>query len=161
ATRRDGDVVLRAPAFEEHTMLVDFNGTELRPADANYARPADPDPVGEIYDAITLGLRDYTRKNGFTRTILGLSGGIDSALVATLAFDAIGAANVTAVSMPSAYSSQHSRDDAAALAEATGLDYRIQPIGSLFGAVQAELDLGGVAEENLQARLRGLILMAI
>jgi len=160
ATDRDGAVVVRAPAFREHVLLVDFDG-EVRAAEPGYTEPPEPDPVGDIYEAVTLGLRDYARKNGFQRAILGLSGGIDSAVVAVIACDAIGAENVTAISMPSAYSSQHSRDDAAALADATGLDYRVQPIRSLVDAVQAELALRGVAEENLQARLRGLVLMAI
>jgi len=160
-TGRDGAVVLRCPAFREDVLFVDFDGSTPRAADPAYVEPPQSDPVGEIYEAITLGLRDYVRKNGFDKVILGLSGGIDSALVATMACDAIGAANVIAVSMPSAYSTQHSRDDAAALAKATGLDYRVQPINTLVDAVQQELALSGVAEENLQARLRGLILMAI
>jgi NAD+ synthase (glutamine-hydrolysing) len=93
--------------------------------------------------------------------VLGLSGGIDSALVAAVACDALGPTNVVAVSMPSAYSSEHSRDDAADLAERTGLDYRVQPIKDMVQAFLANLDLDGVAEENLQARCRGVILMGL
>src|SRR5690625_7975445 len=108
-----------------------------------------------MYAAVTVGLADYVRKNGFRKVVLGLSGGIDSALVAAIAADAIGPENVIAVSMPSAYSSQHSRDDAAAQAQALGLDYRVQPSGPMFDAFQGELGLSGVPEENVQARVRG------
>ncbi len=119
------------------------------------------DPVGEVYAALTLGLGDYVRKNGFRSVTLGLSGGIDSALVAVLACDAIGPENVYAISMPSEYSSGHSQDDAADLARRTGLSYRVQPIRSVVEAFLADLPLKGVAEENLQARCRGVILMGV
>jgi NAD+ synthase (glutamine-hydrolysing) len=118
-------------------------------------------PVAEVYAALTLGLGDYVRKNGFRSVVFGLSGGIDSALVAALACDAIGPDNVYAVSMPSEYSSEHSLDDAADLARRTGLNYRAQPIGPIVEAFLAELPLKGIAEENLQARCRGMILMGL
>ena len=115
----------------------------------------------EIWSALVLGLRDYVGKNGFRSVVLGLSGGIDSAVVAAIAVDALGPDRVTAVSMPSGYSSAHSKDDAADLAKRTGLDYRIEPIQPMVDAFLANLSLSGLAVENLQARVRGVILMAL
>src|SRR5213079_779718 len=115
----------------------------------------------QVYRAVVLGLRDYVRKNGFRSVLLGLSGGIDSTLVAAVACDAVGAQNVFGVSMPSSYSSEHSRDDAAELAKRTGLDYRVEPIQPMVDAFLANLSLSGLAVENLQARVRGVILMAL
>jgi NAD+ synthase (glutamine-hydrolysing) len=115
----------------------------------------------EVYAALVTGLRDYVGKNGFQSVVLGLSGGIDSALTAVIACDAIGAANVHGVSMPSRYSSEHSRDDAAELARRTGLHYRVAPIEAMVSAYLSALELSGVAEENLQARIRGTTLMAL
>ena len=115
----------------------------------------------EIYGALVVGLRAYVQKNGFKSVLIGLSGGIDSALVAALAVDAVGAENVHCVSMPSAYSSQHSRDDAAELARRTGLHFRTVSIEPMFNAYMDALGLTGLAEENLQSRLRGTLLMAI
>ncbi len=107
------------------------------------------------------GLRDYVRKNGFASVVIGLSGGIDSALTAAIAVDALGAEHVFGVGMPSAYSSQHSQDDAADLAARTGLPFREIPIASMVDAYLAQLHLSGLAEENLQARVRGTTLMGI
>jgi NAD+ synthase (glutamine-hydrolysing) len=115
----------------------------------------------EVYAAITLALRDYVRKNGFQSIVLGLSGGIDSALVAAIACDALGPQNVHCVSMPSDYSSQHSRDDAADLAKRTGCGFRTVEIAPMVKAYQRQLSLSGLAEENLQARVRGTTLMGI
>ena len=115
----------------------------------------------EIWAALTMGLRDYVTKNGFRSVVLGLSGGIDSAVVAAIAVDALGPQRVVAVSMPSGYSSAHSRDDAADLAKRTGLDYRSEPIQPMVDAFLANLSLSGLAVENLQARVRGVILMAL
>src|SRR5205085_4084906 len=115
----------------------------------------------EVWHALVLGLRDYVRKNGFRSVVLGLSGGIDSAVVAAIAVDALGPSNVFGVSMPSHYSSEHSRDDAADLAKRTGLDYRVEPIQPLVDDFLANLSLSGLAVENLQARVRGVILMAL
>jgi NAD+ synthase (glutamine-hydrolysing) len=136
--------------------------------DAVAAYPAEAAPVAapletceEVYRAVVLGLRDYVRKNGFGSVILGLSGGIDSTLVAAVACDAIGGRNVVGISMPSSYSSEHSRDDAAELAKRTGLDYRVVPIAPMVQPFLDTLGLTGVAEENLQARVRGVILMGI
>ncbi|MEU7482369.1 NAD+ synthase [Streptomyces sp. NPDC042319] len=119
------------------------------------------DAAEEIYGALVMGLRAYISKNGFRSVVIGLSGGIDSALVAAVAVDALGAANVYGVSMPSRYSSGHSRDDAAELARRTGLHYRTVPIGPMFDAYMESLALTGLAEENLQSRIRGTTLMAI
>ncbi len=114
-----------------------------------------------MYAALVEGTRAYVRKNGMRSVLIGLSGGIDSALVAAIAVDAIGAENVYGVSMPSRYSSQHSRDDAAELARRTGLHFRTVPIAPMFDAYMGATELTGLAEENLQSRLRGTLLMAI
>ncbi|WP_411127495.1 NAD+ synthase [Streptomyces sp. x-19] len=119
------------------------------------------DDLAEIYSALVVGLRAYVTKNGFGSVVLGLSGGIDSALVAALACDALGAEQVHAVAMPSRYSSEHSVGDAAELARRTGLHFRTVPIGPMFDAYMATLHLTGLAEENLQSRLRGTTLMAL
>jgi NAD+ synthase (glutamine-hydrolysing) len=181
----DGTVLARGPQFEEALLVVDLD----LPLDAAHASPPRiegvrhlvlseqpvpayepaenpvaaplPSTAAEVYHAVVLGLRDYVRKNGFRSVILGLSGGIDSTLVAVIACDAIGAANVVGISMPSSYSSEHSRDDAAELAKRTGLDYRSVPIAPLVQPFLDALGLTGVAEENLQARVRGVILMGI
>jgi NAD+ synthase (glutamine-hydrolysing) len=115
----------------------------------------------EIWSALTLGLHDYVEKNGFRSVVLGLSGGIDSAVVAAIAVDALGPQRVVGVSMPSGYSSTHSRDDAADLAKRTGLDYRSEPIQPMVDSFLANMSLSGLAVENLQARVRGVILMAL
>ncbi|MGW5788124.1 NAD+ synthase [Streptomyces sp. NPDC003757] len=123
------------------------------------AEPLDDDE--EVYSALVTGLRAYVTKNGFRSVLIGLSGGIDSALVASIACDALGAPHVYGVSMPSAYSSGHSRDDAAELARRTGLHYRTVSIEPMFDAYTGSLELTGLAEENLQSRLRGTLLMAL
>jgi len=124
------------------------------------AWPRLPD-LAEVYAALVTGVRDYVRKNGFGSVILGLSGGIDSALTAAIAADAIGPDRVHVVLMPSRYSSDHSVGDAEELAKRQGLHARTVPIGSVVDAFQAELELGGLAAENLQARIRGMILMSL
>ncbi|MER7160123.1 NAD+ synthase, partial [Streptomyces lydicus] len=185
---KDGGVIARAPQFAEGCVLVDLDLPAAAPeppagvlddglrvehvtlsADPLPAYP--PETVGgqaerlgdleEIYTALVVGLRAYVAKNGFTSVVLGLSGGIDSALVAALACDALGAAHVHAVAMPSRYSSDHSLTDAAELARRTGLSFRTVPIGPMFDAYMEALSLTGLAEENLQSRLRGTTLMAI
>jgi len=156
---RDGTLLANAPQLVEHLLVWDL---------ADDGEPSLPGPrvpaLGtdeEIYRAVVLGLRGYVRKNGFRSVVLGVSGGIDSALTAVIAADAIGGENVVGVSMPSSFSSQHSRDDAQDLARRIGADYRVQPIASIVDAYQEHLALEGVAEENLQARVRGVILMGI
>jgi len=185
-----GQVLARAPQFEEDLLVTDLDLVDRaalpgsaggvpaadgagvvhvdlgqEPVPGYPPRPgriADPlDTEAEVYRALVVGLRDYVAKNGFSSVVLGLSGGIDSALVATISCDAVGPANVVAVSMPSRYSSEHSKDDAADLAKRTGLDYRIVPIAPMVQAFLDSLGLTGVAEENLQARVRGVILMGL
>jgi NAD+ synthase (glutamine-hydrolysing) len=118
-------------------------------------------PAAEVYAAVMVGLRDYVHKNGFRSVILGLSGGIDSALTAAVAVDAFGSWNVHGVAMPSRYSSMHSVTDAEDLARRTGLHYRLVPIAPMVDAFQSQLRLTGLAEENLQARVRGVTLMGL
>ncbi|MHB8185725.1 MAG: NAD+ synthase [Dermatophilaceae bacterium] len=181
-----GQILARGPQFDEDLLIVDLD-LDLEPSTVNAADPsaegvvhvtlsdtpiapyaAQPatlaprlDPVGEVYRAVQLGLRDYVRKNGFRSVLLGVSGGIDSALVATVAADALGGENVVAVSNPSKYSSQGSRDDAAELARNLGLDYRVIPIEPMVSAFLDTVKLTGVAEENLQARVRALVWMGL
>ena len=114
-----------------------------------------------MYTALVTGTRDYVRKNGFRSVILGLSGGIDSALAATIAADAIGPDRVHVVLMPSRYSSDHSVGDAEDLAKRQGLQASTVPIAPMVDAFGTELDLTGLAAENLQARIRGVILMSL
>ena len=115
----------------------------------------------EVYAALRMGLADYVDKNGFASVLLGLSGGIDSAFVGALAVDALGPERVFGVAMPSRYSSGHSVEDAHEIAERTGLSIRDVPIAPMFDAFQGSLHFTGLAEENLQARIRGMILMGI
>jgi NAD+ synthase (glutamine-hydrolysing) len=115
----------------------------------------------EVYAALVTGVRDYVGKNGFGSVIIALSGGIDSALTATIAADAIGPDRVHVVLMPSRYSSDHSISDAEDLAKRQGLRARTVPIASIVTAFDSELDLRGLAAENLQARIRGMILMSL
>ena len=115
----------------------------------------------EMWQGLTFGLRDYVVKNGFSSVVLGLSGGIDSAVVATIAMDALGAQNVYGVAMPSKYSSKHSIEDAKALADATGINFRTVSIAPIVASFMEILELKGLAEENLQARVRGTTLMGI
>jgi NAD+ synthase (glutamine-hydrolysing) len=158
----EGSIVASSPAFAEDLLVLDLAdpGAPPLPIDpgALSGLPSDPE---QMYAALVTGLRDYVRKNGFRSVALGLSGGIDSALVAAIAVDAVGAENVVAVAMPSVYSSQHSLDDAADLAARTGLDFRRQTISPMVDAFQGEMALEGIAAENLQARVRGVILMAL
>jgi NAD+ synthase (glutamine-hydrolysing) len=154
-----GEVVARASQFSEDIAFVDIESPESCFSPASRANGTDN--LGEIWGALVLGLRDYVKKNGFKSVVLGLSGGIDSAVCAALASDAIGAENVYGVSMPSKYSSDHSKGDAADLAERLGCHYRIDAIEGMVHAFENQLELGGLASENLQARMRGVILMAL
>jgi NAD+ synthase (glutamine-hydrolysing) len=117
--------------------------------------------LAEVYAALVIALRDYVTKNGFKSVVLGLSGGIDSALVAAIAADAIGATNVHGVSMPSKYSSEHSKTDAEDSAQRIGLNIRTVEIEPMMRAYLKTLEFTGLAEENLQARVRGMTLMGI
>ena len=154
----DGTLLERSPMFMEDLSFFDLDTTAERQKAGSIA--AKPDPDEEVYTACVLGLKDYMAKNHFKGVCLGLSGGIDSALVAAMAADAVGGANVYGISMPSMYSSDGSKDDAADLAKNIGAHYDIQPIEPLFVSFQKQLDLEGVAAENLQARIRGVIVMA-
>jgi NAD+ synthase (glutamine-hydrolysing) len=131
--------------------------------DASAARSSWPrlSDQAEVYAALVTGVRDYVSKNGFASVILALSGGIDSALTATIAADALGPDRVHVVLMPSRYSSHHSVTDAEDLAKRQGLHARTVPIRPMVDAFEAELDLTGLAAENLQARIRGMILMSL
>src|SRR5437016_4702427 len=142
-----------------------YRSTHRRPAHGGL--PAVPSPLDEVYRALVLGLRDYTRKNGFAKVVLGLSGGIDSSLSAVLAVDALGADNVVGVWMPSPYSSDESREDGQALAQNLGVRFLTLPITPIFQAYTSALApvfkgrQPDVTEENLQARIRGNLLMAL
>ena len=157
-----GKVTARAKAFGEALVLVD---TE---APAPLKVPAAPqDETDEIRAALTLGIKDYFRKMGFSKAVLGLSGGIDSAVVAALAAAAIGPENVTGVLMPSEFTSRRSGDDAVRLARNLGIKTRTIPIKKIYGAFLSELEGGGpgtgvsLTMQNLQARSRGSLLMAL
>jgi NAD+ synthase (glutamine-hydrolysing) len=153
----EGRELFRAAQFATEVLVADVFG-QAGTSPALQPRLGD---VEEVYRALVLGLGDYVRKNGFSSVVLGLSGGIDSALAAAIAVDALGPEAVHGVGMPSEYSSQHSRDDAADLATRTGLSFREVPIAPVVEAFLGQLDLSGVAEENLQARVRGTTLMGI
>lgn len=155
----DGTWMANAPGFEDALLVWDLpdSGTPASPGSVVDFASED----AQVYRACVTGLRDYIVKNGFRSVVLGFSGGIDSALTAAIAADAIGGANVVGVSMPSEFSSDHSKDDAADLAKRLGADYRVEPIAGIVDAFQRQLALTGVADENLQARVRGVILMGI
>ena len=185
----DGQTLARAAQFEPELLVIDldlpaatapmpgpdteFSGLrvsrEIISADAFDPAATLPSPVlrerwdavGERYQALVHGLRDYVRKNGFQSVLLGLSGGIDSALVATIAVDALGADNVHCVSNPSEWSTEHSKSDAADLARRQGLHFDTVAIAPMFAAFQETLQLDGLAEENLQARIRAVIWMGL
>ena len=155
-----GRLVARAKQFKEDLVLIDVAAKdELEVVGVHHL--TKPNDNWQAWNALVLGLRDYLQKNGFKSVVLGLSGGIDSAVCATIAADAIGAKNVFGVSMPSRYSSDGSKDDAEDLAQRRGINYRVQPIEDLVKPFETELDLHGLSAENLQARVRGLILMSL
>ena len=157
ADARDGSVMTIRRMTLPPVPLPDTSAGDTEPR-ALWPRGGD---LTEVYSALVLGVRDYVRKNGFESVILALSGGIDSALTATIAADAIGADRVHVVLMPSKYSSPHSISDAEELVKRQGVQARTVPIASIVGAFDEELHLTGLAEENLQARVRGMILMAL
>ncbi|WP_428964331.1 NAD+ synthase [Micromonospora fluostatini] len=185
----DGALLTRAPQFVEHLVVQDVelpaasgpattdgelpDGMRVTRVTVSEELPAPTGPAArgeviepvadeaEVWQALVLGLRDYVDKNRFPSVVLGLSGGIDSAVVAALAVDALGPQRVVGVSMPSQHSSEHSREDAADLAKRTGLDFRVEPIQPMVDTFLANMSLSGVTVENLQARVRGVILMAL
>jgi NAD+ synthase (glutamine-hydrolysing) len=155
---KDGALVTRAAKFIEELVIFELEANKSIEK-TNSAKSTDN--LVEVYQALVLGLRDYVIKNEMESVVLGLSGGIDSALVATIAVDALGAQNVYGVAMPSKFSSQHSVDDATDLAKRLELNFRTIPIKPFFESFQESLKLIGLAQENLQARLRGITLMGI
>jgi NAD+ synthase (glutamine-hydrolysing) len=179
----DGSVMARSPQFHEDLLVIDIQvarsqshtnlstGEQVVIVDteepAALSAPSAPmqwkrlDQLGEVYEALVTGLHDYVEKNGFSSVLIGLSGGIDSAFVAALACDALGPDRVFGVSMPSEYSSEHSQTDAADLAKRLRLHYRSVPIAPIVTSYLDNLSLTGLAEENLQARVRGTTLMGI
>ena len=155
-----GKLAGRAAQFETDLIFFDIeskNEIEM----IGEPRVTKNDDREQVWNALVLGLRDYVNKNGFKSVVLGLSGGIDSAVCASIAADALGADRVYGVSMPSRYSSEHSRSDADDSAERIGLHFRTEPIESMVNAFESQLGLQGVAAENLQARMRGVILMGL
>jgi NAD+ synthase (glutamine-hydrolysing) len=156
-----GELAVRARAFAEDLVIFDTS------VGAREIRPAPESEEEEIYQALCLGIRDYVRKCGFTKVLVGLSGGIDSSLVATLAADALGAENVLGVGMPGPYSSPGSIRDAEKLSRTLGIEFRVIPITPVFESYLRTLDPAfdgaprDVTEENIQARIRGNILMAL
>ncbi|MDQ1528518.1 MAG: hypothetical protein QOH77_308 [Actinomycetota bacterium] len=179
-----GTILARAPQWETHLLVTDLDvapATEAElPPNVNRVTLADsgllsdraeqkplpvdvhelPDDRQQVWNALVLGLRDYVEKNGFPSVVLGVSGGIDSSVVAAIAADAIGADRVYGIAMPSRYSSGGSVDDASELAERIGFHYSVQPIADLVSPIEEQLHLTGVAAENIQARIRGMIWMA-
>lgn len=157
-----GRVLFRAPAFEEGLFIFDWDRGEKEPSSSPL--PEESGSPREIYQALVLGVRDYVGKNGFERVVVGLSGGIDSALVATLARDALGSDRVLGVTMPGPYSSQASWEDSEELARNLGIEFRVRPIKEKYELFLKSLtgpQKMSLAKENLQARLRGLELMYI
>jgi len=182
----DGSLLARAPQFTEHLLVVDMDleagghagdgaleGLHVRrrvlteeplPRYEPLTEPTLSEPLSdeaEMWSALVTGLRDYVKKNGFSSVIFGFSGGIDSAIVAALAADALGGDNVYGVSMPSKYSSDHSQSDAADLARRIGGHFRVESVEDMVRVYVDQLNLTGLAEENIQARTRGMLLMAL
>jgi NAD+ synthase (glutamine-hydrolysing) len=182
----DGSLISRTPQFVEHLTVLDLDlpggatradgvvggftvtrrtlSDEPLPSYEPLPAPKIAEPLSdeaEVWHALVTGLRDYVHKNGFRSVVFGLSGGIDSAVVAALAVDALGADAVHAVSMPSVYSSDHSKSDAADMAKRTGMHYTEQPIADMVKVFVDQLGLTGLAEENVQARCRGVTLMGL
>ena len=187
----NGTIVASAPQFEEHILVADLEvrpvfrkrlldprgraSSELLPVvevsdrAAGHSGHFEPgvtpplDPLAEIYDALVLGTRDYIRKNGFTDVVIGMSGGIDSSLVSVIATDAVGAKHVHGVSMPSRYTSSGSEDDAKLMVANLGIDFLTIPIEPMHSAYTSSLGrgFGGLADENLQGRIRAALLMAL
>ena len=175
AVDKDGTVITRAPQFDDCLIVVDLecDSATSAPDVVISDKPVEPytplelqptqrlSDEAEIWQALVIGLRDYVIKNGFPSVLLGLSGGIDSAVTAAIAADAIGAHRVFGVAMPSKYSSDHSLHDAADSAHRIGLNHRIVPIQPMVDEFIKNLSLTGLAEENVQARVRGTTLMGI
>ena len=155
-----GNLIAQGNSFVEETIIVDFDNQD--PIELNVLQREE-----KIYNALVLGVKDYFIKTGHTEAVLGLSGGIDSSLTACIAVDALGSDNVHGVSMPSKYSSEHSKDDAKELAQNLGIDYQVVSIESIVDSFEHSLKASyngtqpGVAEENIQSRARGSIIIAL
>ncbi|QYX30680.1 NAD+ synthase [Sphaerospermopsis torques-reginae] len=166
AVNNQGEIICRAKGFETDFLTVEFD-KQTRDLQLNYVGNLYESEDEEIWHALVLGVRDYVKKCRFSQVVLGLSGGIDSALVAAIATTALGKENVLGVLMPSPYSSEHSVSDALKLGENLGIKTQILPIGELmqsFDHTLSELFTGtefGIAEENIQSRIRGTLLMGI
>ena len=166
ALNKQGEIVCRAKGFVSDFLTVEFNA-DKQDLQLGHISPIDESEDKEIWNALVLGVKDYVGKCRFSKVLLGLSGGVDSALVAAIATAALGKENVIGVLMPSPYSSEHSISDALALAANLDIQTQILPIGELmesFDKSLGELFAGtefGIAEENLQSRIRGNLLMAI
>ena len=171
----DGSIIARAPQFEEGLMIIDLD-VKIASSDPDLIISDPPilkykkliagaaprlDDLAQIWQALVVGLRDYVAKNNFPSVVLGVSGGIDSAVVAAIAADSIGADRVHGIALPSKYSSDHSLSDAKALAMNIGLKYRIIEIEPMVQSFISNLGLAGLAEENVQARVRGTTLMGL
>jgi NAD+ synthase (glutamine-hydrolysing) len=154
--------------FDGDSFLIDQTGKEIVTAGLNpglYSKfntsADDRDPYAQLFDVLVIGLRDYLQKTGQRKVVLGLSGGIDSALCAAIAKEAVGSENVTGVLLPSRYSSDHSLSDARQLAQTLGIDHRTIEIDAAHKAFESSLALSDLAQENIQARIRAVILMGI
>jgi NAD+ synthase (glutamine-hydrolysing) len=160
--RPDGTLAHHAALFEEDLLIVEIDGE----TSSAQERPDWPEDLEQVYRGLVIGLRDYVRKNGFERVVLGLSGGIDSAFVAVLAADAVGPEAVRTLAMPSPYSSPESLEDAQQVASSLGIELEVLEIEAVFSSYLKVLEepfrdrKAGIAEENLQARVRGNLLMA-
>ena len=175
AVAANGVTIARAPQFDDGLMIVDVeakyqsSNPDVIISDAripsypkiNHGVASRLDTEAEIWQALVVGLRDYVKKNGFPSVLLGLSGGIDSAVTAAIAADAVGAKKVFGVALPSQYSSEHSLSDAAESARRIGLNFRVVEIQPMVNSFLNSLNLTGLAEENLQARVRGTTLMGL
>jgi len=175
AVNAQGEIVARAPQFDDGIMFVDLDltcGTSTPDVviSEDPVAPYQPlipgtahhlDDLAQVWNALVVGLRDYVTKNNFPSVITGVSGGIDSSLVMALAADAVGREKVHGVSLPSRYSSAHSLADAADLAARIGFHYRVIPIQPMVDTFLSQLGLTGIAEENVQARVRGTTLMGL
>jgi len=175
AVSADGELIARAPQFDDGLMVVDVDAQAMTSEPdviisseriggylkINHGVAPRLDIEGEIWQALVVGLRDYVKKNGFPSVILGLSGGIDSAVTAAIAADAIGAKRTYGVALPSQYSSDHSLSDAADSAKRIGLNFRVVEIQPIVNSFINALGLTGLAEENVQARVRGTTLMGL
>ncbi len=158
------EIIAELPSFLEKIEVMDIDFKHLKKTNLILS---DKSPIELIHEALVTGIQDYFAKTSFKKAVIGLSGGIDSTVVATLAVEALGAKNVLGVAMPSQYSSSHSITDAEALAHALGIEFRIHPIKFVFSTLFMEIKSGfmnlppDVTEENMQARLRAIILLAL